>query len=508
MTTQDLYLLSPELATVLLGVSIVLVDLVVRRKGLLPAMAVLGLAVPLGLAITLWFDLNSGDGVDLFGVFDSVADNPGIFGTFVVDKFSLFFKFLFVGFAALTVLVSTDSVARFRRFQAEYYALVLFSTSGMMLLASTLELIGIYVALELTALPIAALAAFNRDARSSESGMKFLILSAISSAVLLYGMVIVYGFTGSTMLADIAEQLGKIDLSGDTPFGSHALLFGTVLIIAGFGFKIASVPFQMWVPDVYEGSPKPVTAFLSVASKAAGFAVILRVFYVAFADPTFSLEWSATFAVLAALSMSVGNLIAIRQDNIIRLLAYSTVAHAGYLMAGVAAIAARTPDAEAVTGPSAVMFYLGGYAATNLAAFATIIAISNRIGSDMIDDFAGMARRAPYLAAVLGFAMVSLIGLPPTVGFVTKVYLFGAAVDANLEWLALIGVVNSVVSAYYYLRVVKVMYLSPPPVAGSLSTGAPIRLAILSTFAGMLFFGLYPLPLLSLARTAAEALVF
>ena len=508
MTTQDLYLLSPELATVLLGAVLVLVDLVVRRKGVLPGIAFVGLALPLGLAITLWFDLNNGDGVDLFGAFDSVADNPGIFGTLVVDKFSLFFKFLFVGVAALTVLMSTDYVARFRRFQAEYYALVLFSTSGMMLLASTLELIGIYVALELTALPVAALAAFNRDGRSSESGMKFLILSAISSAVLLYGMVIVYGFTGSTMLADIAEQLGKIDLSGDTPFGSHALLFGTVLIIAGFGFKIASVPFQMWVPDVYEGSPTPVTAFLSVASKAAGFAVILRVFYMAFADATLSLEWSGIFAVLAALSMSVGNLVAIRQDNIKRLLAYSTVAHAGYLMAGMAAIAVRTPDAEAVTGPSAVMFYLGGYAATNLAAFSAIIAISNRIGSDMIDDFAGMARRAPYLAAVLGFAMVSLIGLPPTVGFVTKVYLFGAAVDANLEWLALVGVVNSVVSAYYYLRVVKVMYLSPPPAEEPLSSGAPIRLAILSTFAGLLFFGLYPLPLLDLARTAAGSLVF
>ncbi len=500
-------MLSPELAVVLLGLLILLVDLVVRRKSILPAIALAGLAVSMALTVALWLDLSSGEGLDLFGGFDSVAPNPGIFGTVVVDRFSLFFKLLFVAVAAVIVLVSAGYVDRFRRLQAEYYALILFSASGMMLLASTLELIGIYVALELTALPVAALAAFNRDARSSESGMKFLVLSAISSAVLLYGMVIVYGFTGSTMLEEIAGRLSEIDLSGDTPFGSHALLFGTVLIVAGFGFKIASVPFQMWAPDVYEGSPTPVTAFLSVASKAAGFAVILRVFHLALGDATLSVEWSAIFAVLAALSMTVGNLVAIRQENIKRLLAYSTVAHAGYLMAGVAAIAARTPEVEAVTGPSAVLFYLVGYAATNLAAFAAVIAISNRIGSDMVDDFAGMVRRAPYLAAILGFALVSLIGIPPTVGFVSKIYLFAAAVDANLEWLAVVGVVNSVLSAYYYLRVVKVMYLSAPPSDERIASGVPIRLALLSAFAGLIVFGIYPLPVLDLARTAALALV-
>ena len=496
MTLHDLYLLSPELGMAGLAALIVLLDLVIPRKRFLPIVAVAGLAVPLGLSIALWFDLNS----------DGVSSMDGVFGTLVVDKFSLFFKFLFVGVAALIVLVSTDYVARFQRFQGEFYALVLFSTTGMMLLASTVELITIYIALELTALPVAALAAFLRDSRSSESGMKFLLLSAVSSAVLLYGMVIVYGFTGSTMLSDVAAQIGGLGLSGDTPFGSHALLFGIVLIIAGFGFKIASVPFQMWAPDVYEGSPTPVTAFLSVASKAAGFAVILRVFYIAFPMDILSLDWSALFAVLAVLSMSVGNLVAIRQSNMKRLLAYSTVAHAGYLMIGLAAVAARTPEAEAGTGPAGVLFYLAGYAATNLAAFSVVIAISNRIGSDMIDDFAGMARRAPFLAAVLGFAMISLIGLPPTVGFITKIYIFGAAVDANLEWLVAAGVFNSVLSAYYYLRVVRVMYLSPPPAEEPVGTGLSLRLAVMATFAGTIFFGLYPTPLLNLARTAANGL--
>ena len=391
----------------------------------------------------------------------------GLFGSLVVDKFSLFFKFLLVGAAALVALVSTDYVKRFQRFQAEYYALVLLSTTGMMLLASTVELITIYIALELTALPIAALAAFLRDGRSTESGLKFLILSAISSAVLLYGMVLVYGFTGTTSLSGIAAQIGGLDLGADTPFGSNALLFGIVLMIAGFGFKIASVPFQMWAPDVYEGSPTPVTAYLSVASKAAGFAVILRVFYMAFSAEAMSLEWASIFAALSVLSMTVGNFVAIRQSNIKRLLAYSTIAHAGYLMVGLAAVASRTPEGQAAAGPSGVLFYLAGYAATNFAAFSTVIAISNRVGSDAIDDFSGMARRAPYLSAVLGFAMISLIGVPPTVGFITKVYIFGAAVDANLEWLAVAGVVQQR----------RVGLLLPESDQGHVPVGASIRRA-------------------------------
>ena len=495
MTSHSLYLLSPEISIAGLAIFIVLLDLVITRKDIIPVVALLGLAVPVGFSIALWVDLGG----------DGNAAMEGIFGTLLIDKFSLFFKFLFEGVAALVLLMSADYVKKFRRFQAEYYALVLFSTTGMMLLASTVELITIYIALELTALPVAALAAFLRDSRSSESAMKFFVLSAVSSAVLLYGMVMVYGSTGSTMLQVVADQM--TNLSADTPFGSNVLLFGVVLIIAGFGFKIASVPFQMWAPDVYEGSPTPVTAFLSVASKAAGFAVILRVFYFAFDAEILSLDWSAVFAVLSVLSMTLGNLIAIRQCNIKRLLAYSTVAHAGYLMVGLAAVAARTPGTEVGFGPSGVLFYIAGYAATNLAAFSAVIAISNRIESDMIDDFAGMVRRAPYLAAVLGVAMVSLIGLPPTVGFVSKVYIFGAAVNTNLEWLAIAGVMNSVVSAYYYLRVVRVMFISPPASEQPLRLGPSLGLAVTSTFAGTMFFGLYPTPLLNFARSAADVLI-
>ena len=502
MTVHDLYLLSPELSLAGLATLLLLLDLVISRKGMLAGLGFLGLAIPLGFSIALWLGLD-GRGVE--------PENTGLLAaTLVVDKFSVFFKFLFLGVVALVVLASSDYVRKFPRFQIEYYALIMYSATGMMLLASTVELITIYIALELTALPLAALAAFLRDGRSSESGLKFLILSAVSSALLLYGMVLVYGFTGTTMLEEIAEQLRTIGLDGTEPFGGYVLLLGITLMVAGFGFKITAVPFQMWAPDVYEGSPTPITAFLSVASKAAGFAVILRVFYIAFTfdDPavTLAIEWSAIFAVLAALSMTLGNLVAIPQNNIKRMLAYSTVAHAGYLMVGVAAVAARATGEQATIGPSGVLFYLGGYAATNLAAFSAVIAISNRIRSDSIDDYAGMARRAPYLAAVLAFAMVSLVGVPPTVGFMVKVYIFGAAVNSGLAWLAAIGLINSVVSAYYYLRVIRVMYLSPPPSEEPVRSGLPMRLAVLATAAGILVFGIYPAPLLNLARTAAQVL--
>ena len=498
VTAHDLYLLSPELSLAGLATLLLLLDFVVTRKGLLAALGLVGLAVPLGFSVGLWLGLD-GTGIR--------PENTGIFAdTLVVDKFGIFFKFLILAAAALVFLVSNDYVRNFPRFQTEYYALVLYSSTGMMLLAATTELITIYIALELTALPIAALAAFLRDGRSSESGMKFLILSAISSALLLYGMVLVYGFTGSTSLREVAAQIGAIGLNAAEPMGGYVVLMGVVLLIAGFGFKITAVPFQMWAPDVYEGSPTPVTAFLSVASKAAGFAVILRVFYVAFPIDALASEWSGLFAVIAALSMSVGNLVAIAQGNIKRMLAYSTVAHAGYLMVGLAAVAAHGVVDEGALGPTSMLFYLGGYAATNLAAFSAVIAISNRIGSDRIDDFAGVGRRAPYLAAALAFSLVSLTGVPPTVGFIVKIYIFGAAVNSGLEWLAIVGVINSVVSAYYYVRVIKVMYLAEPASAEPVPSGIPVRLAVLAASAGILVFGVYPAPLLELARTAASVL--
>ena len=468
MTTEDVRLLSPEIALVGVALLVIVLDLVMKRKGVLPLASALGLLIPLGLSIWLWIDLNDEPGKQFVG----------IFSTLTVDHFALFFKFLVLGVVALIVLASVDYVRQLERYQGEYYSLILFSATGMMLLAACGELISIYVSLELTTLPLAALAAFLMNARSSEAGMKFLILSAISSALLLYGMALVFGFTGSTYLPDIAAAAGDL-AQPDVAFGDNvAFLLGIVLIVAGFGFKISSVPFQMWVPDVYEGAPTPVTAYLSVASKAAGFAVLLRVFYTGF--NAFELDWGILFAALAAASMTVGNLVAMTQSNIKRLLGYSTIAHAGYLLVGLAAIAASSEELTGgpTIGPTSVLFYLGAYTATNLAAFFAIIAISNVLGSDQISDFAGMSRRAPFLAFALALALVALIGVPPTGIFIAKLYVFSAAVKSGLLWLAIVGVVNSVVSAYYYLRVVRVMYLEPAPSEERVPSSHAFRVAL------------------------------
>ena len=493
MTLHDVYLLSPELSLAALGLLVILLDMAFGRRWLVAFVSVVGLAIPVALSALLWVELGG----------EPNEQMTGIFGTLAVDKFSLFFKFLVLGTVGLVVMSTVGYVSNVRLYPGEYHGLMLFSASGMMLLASTTDLISIYIALELTSLPLAALAAFQRDSRSAEAGMKFLLLSAMSSAVLLYGMALVYGFTGTTHLPGIFEQMGRA-LDPSIPFGSYGLFVGVVMVVAGVGFKISAVPFQMWAPDVYEGAPTPITAYLSVASKAAGFAVILRVFYVALGEV--SLDWSILFAVLSALSMTVGNLVAIAQRNIKRMLAYSTIAHAGYLLAGVAAIAERVPAGESSIGPSGVLFYLVAYAVTNLAAFFAIIAISNRTGSELISSFAGMGRRAPFLAIVLAFAMVSLLGIPPTAGFMGKLYIFSAAVKADLAWLVVIGVINSAVSAYYYLRVVRVMFMADPEEEERVPAAPAALLALTLTGLGILALGVFPGPLMEVVEKAAEAL--
>ena len=499
MTGHDVRLLSPELAMAGLALLVILLDLVVRRKGFLAVVSGVGLLVPLGLSIWLWFEVGQESPERLEGIFNLTGSGAAL----IVDRFALFFKFLVLAVVGLIVLASTDYVSRMEKYRGEFYGLILFSATGMMLLAAGGELITIYISLELTTLPLAALAAFLMTAQSSEAGMKFLLLSAISSALMLYGMALMFGFTGSTYLSEIAEQVGPL-ASSDTAFGgSPALMIGIALIVAGFGFKISAVPFQMWVPDVYEGAPTPVTAFLSVASKAVGFAVLLRIFYLGF--DAFEADWGLIFAVLAVASMTVGNLVAMAQSNIKRMLGYSTIAHAGYLLVGLAAIAARTTE-ERTLGPSSVLFYLGAYAATNLAAFFAIIAIANKVGSEQIEAFAGIGRRAPFLALALGLALVALIGVPPTGIFIAKLYIFSAAVNSDLVWLALVGVVNSVVSAYYYLRVVRVMYLEPSPSEERVPSSLAFRAALGLSALGVVAIGIVPGPLFRLAEISVSAL--
>jgi NADH-quinone oxidoreductase subunit N len=481
-----------------LGVLVILLDLLVSRKSLLVGFAFLGLVAPLGLGLLLLFDLNSS------GVSNLVPSDSVLSQSVVVDQFSLFFNFLILAATALVVLASTDYVRRMEGNQGEYFGLILLSATGMMLMVAATELITIYISLELTTLPLAALAAFLLTSRSTEAGMKFLIIGAISSAIMLYGMALVFGFAGSTSLEGIAASFRE-PAQQSVPFGSYAMLVGVVLMVAGFGFKLSSVPFQMWVPDVYEGGPTPVIAFLSVASKAAAFGLVLRFFYTGFLEA--EVDWGILLAVLAAASMTIGNLAAMAQTNIKRLFGYSTIAHAGYILIGVAAVA-RGSDSAGFTafGPSSVLFYLGAYTAANLTAFFAIVAISNRVESDQIDDYAGMVRRSPFLAVALALALIALIGVPPTSIFIAKIYVFTAAVNSGLVWLAVLGVVNSVVSAYYYVRVIRVMFLQEPASGEAIPSSIPFKFALVTAGASMLWLGVAPGVMLSAAESAVTVL--
>jgi NADH-quinone oxidoreductase subunit N len=485
----NLGLLLPELTLAVAALLVILLDLAVPRKGWLAVVSIIGIVAAGGFTVNMW-------GGSSLAIFNNML---------AVDNFALFFKLLFLVIAALVILASVDYVKKFSRFQGEYYALVLLSALGMMLMAATAELISIYIALELVSISLYALSGFLKDPKSTEASLKYLLLGAVASAVLLFGMALVFGFTGKTQLGEIAGVIQGLSLSG--VLASPGLVLGIVLMIAGFGFKIAAVPFHMWVPDVYEGAPTPITAYLSVASKAAGFAVILRVFYSAFGLPSWlSLDWGFIFAVLAAVGMTAGNIIAIPQTNIKRMLGYSSIAQAGYLMVGLATVG-FSPAAD-FGGRSALLFFLSSYALTNLGAFIAIIAISNKLDSDLIADYSGMGKRAPLLALALTLCLVSLIGMPPAAGFMAKFYIFSGAVKHGLLWLVVIAVINSVISAYYYLRVVKVMWLGEPASRVKIPSSGALRFALAISSLGVLVLGIVPGYIMQLAELAAKMFGF
>jgi NADH-quinone oxidoreductase subunit N len=485
----NLELLRPELVLLATAAAVILADLFVQKKGVLTVLSVVGLGVA-GIFTALIWDEGG----------QSIFNN-----LLVVDNFALFFKVLLLGIAAIVILSSTDYVGKLTNLHGEYHALILLSTLGLVLITSATELITLYVSLEVSSLSLYALTGFLKDQKSSESSLKYLLLGAVSSAVLLYGMALIFGFTGSTQLGEIADAIQKIPSSNllDNP----GLVAGIALLVAGLGFKIAAVPFHLWVPDVYEGAPTPITGFLSVASKAAGFAFIIRVFYTAFERPDWlSLDWGTVYAILAVIGMFVGNVSAIAQSNIKRLLGYSSIAQAGYLMVGLATIG-MAPASE-IVGRSSILFFLFSYALANLGAFAAIIAITNRINSDEIKDFAGMGKRTPVLALALTVCLVSLIGMPPASGFIAKFYIFNGAVQNGLLWLVIIAVLNSVISAFYYLRVVKVMWFNEPLAPEKVSSSGALRLALAITCLGVLFVGILPDFVLKFAEWASQMIGF
>jgi NADH-quinone oxidoreductase subunit N len=477
----------PEITLLVFAVVVILLDLFIVRKGVLAVVSIIGILVSGLFSVSFW-DVRL----------------PFFNNMLVVDDFAVFFKLLFLGVALLLVLASKDYVNNFKRFQGEYYALILVATIGMMLMAAGKDLITLYISLELTSISLYILVSFLKDRKSTEASLKYLLLGAVASAVLLYGMALVFGATGQTQLLSIFHSINDFSL-----LGNPALMMGIVLMIAGFGFKIAAVPFQMWVPDVYEGAPTTVTAFLSVASKAAGFAIILRVFLTSFfAKVALAHEWAYIFAGLAVISMTLGNVAAIPQTNIKRMLGYSSIAQAGYLMVGLAAAGAFTGLESSmpygtIFAQKGVLFFLAAYAFTNIGAFIAVIIISGKINSDSIADYAGLGKRAPLLALALTFCLISLIGIPPAAGFMAKFYIFSMAASNGLLWLVIIAVVNSVISAYYYLRVVKVMWFSEPASTEKVPSSIAPVVALAICCLGVLLLGIIPGLVMKLAETAS-----
>jgi len=487
MMLEQLRLMTPELSLLGFALLVILLDLFVKQKKVIAGVAVAGVIVSGGFAINMW-------GAPTAGIF---------YNMLAVDKFAILFKFLFLAAAGLVILASQDYVSKFVRFQGEFYALVLLSALGMMLMAAAADLITLYVALELSSISLYVLAGFLKDQKSTEAGLKYLLLGALASAILLYGMAMVFGLTGHTCMVCIADAIQAMPIS--SIMESPALAMGIILLAVGFGFKIASVPFQMWVPDVYEGAPTPVTAYLSVASKAAGFAIILRVFFTIFGAPDWlSQNWGLLLAVLSAITMTVGNVVAIAQTNIKRMLGYSSIAQAGYLMVGLATVG-MAAGADAL-GRSGLLFFLMSYTVTNLGVFIAIIAISNKINSDMIGDYTGMGKRAPLLALALTLCLVSLTGLPPTAGLIAKVYIFSGAVAHGLLWLVIIAVINSCISAYYYFRVVKVMWMGEPASDEKVPSTWALRAALVICCLTVLVMGVVPAFFMGVAEAAVKIL--
>lgn len=416
-------------------------------------------------------------------------------GMFVHDGFTVFFTMLFLAIAAVSVLIAWDYLKRTRLKAAEYYALLLASTLGMIIMAASNDLIGIFLGLELMSIALYVMVGFRRNLlESNEASLKYFLLGAFASGFLLYGIALVYGAAGSTNLRTIAAFMADSPMLGNPLF-----VVGALLILTGFAFKVAVVPFHMWTPDAYEGAPTSVTAFMSAGAKAAGFAALLRVVLSALAE--LQADWRPILTALAVLTMTVGNVTALLQSNVKRMLAYSSIAHAGYVL--VALIAGGPAGAAAAT------FYLAVYAFMNLGAFG-ILALLGREREErvMVTDFAGLGFRQPLLGFAMTVFLVSLGGIPPTAGFMGKVYVFGAALDAGLVPLVVIGVLNSVVSVFYYLRVTVAMYMEEPqgePV--HVSWALPSRLALAVTLVLTLWWGLQASNLLALAERSVRGLL-
>lgn len=473
----------PELMVVITALVVLLCDLFLDKdkKGPLPLLSLLGLFFALMFSVFMWRE-----GIAEYAFSKMI----------VIDRFTIFFNSLFIIAVFITILISVNYIRDEGINYGEYYTLLLLATVGMMLMAKANDLIIVFLGLETFSIAIYVLVGFLRtNVKSNESSLKYFLLGAFSSAFLLYGIALVYGATGTTKLPEIARYIEN------TPhLLSNPMLLATIaLFIVGFGFKVALVPFHMWTPDVYEGAPTSITAFMSVSVKAAAFAAFLRVFLTSF--PQLRVDWTMILWMLAVLTMTLGNVVAISQENIKRMLAYSSIAHAGYILVAM--------TAGGYMATASIIYYLMAYTVMNLGAFAVVI-IYGKKGEEniLITDYAGSGFKYPFLSAAMVVFMFSLAGIPPLAGFIGKFYIFSAAVKQGFIWLTIIAVLNSVVATYYYLRVTVVMYMREPvKEVGQLSYSIPIVIALLATTFLTLHMGILPSSYLELARESIAMLM-
>lgn len=413
-------------------------------------------------------------------------------GMVFVDNYSFFFYMIFLIGTGISIIYSENYLENYKKDYGEYYALMLFSATGMMLMASGANLVIIFLGLEILSIPIYILAGlFREDVKSNEAALKYLLLGGFSSAFLLFGIAMLYGGTGTFYLADLA----KIIKSG----GMNPLTYlGLGLLVVGFGFKISLVPFHMWTPDVYEGAPTSITAFMSVGTKAAAFAAFLRVFMEVF--PSIRMEWDMLLWVIAVATMTIGNLTALAQTNIKRMLAYSSIAHAGYILVGMVA--------GNQLGATGILYYLLAYTLMNLGAFGVIILVSRKKDNYLnIYDYSGLGFQYPGLAAVMSVFMFALVGMPPTAGFLGKFYIFSAAVQAGYIWLVIFGVINSLISVYYYLRITVIMYMKPAEAdLGPVETTPLVNATLIISALAVLLLGIFPGTIFNLALNSVKIL--
>jgi NADH-quinone oxidoreductase subunit N len=472
----DAYRVLPELVWCGFGLLVMLLQPFVRSRQFFTFVALIGALAGTGASVTA-----------------AMHAGPGFGGLVQSDSFSFFFRLLIGTVAFLVVLAAGPYLERERLPIAEFYALLLFAAAGMGVLASAQELLTAFIGLEMSSISSYVLAGYRRDAlKSSESAMKYFLLGSFATAFFLYGIALVYGSSGTTMLTKMSS-----------PDLFHSTLFelGLAMILIGLGFKVAAAPFQVWTPDVYEGAPTPVTALFSAGPKAAAFALLLRIFATVPAATHF---WFWAFWVLAAVTMFAGNLGALVQTNVKRLLAYSSIAHAGYILVAFAAVTTMARNGAAEAGPAyaAVLFYLLSYALVKLGAFTIVSQLGGAGEKNLsIDDYAGLAQRQPWVAAALSVYLLSLLGLPVTAGFFGKFYVFKAAVNSHLMWLAILMAINSIIGAYYYFRLIVVMYMREPSAeaaaVGPVAFPIGVNAVLLITVAGTILFGLYPNPVIN-----------